>query len=384
MKPKIVLVTAGGHISCFHAAMKRMHEVLEEKANGKFELCGAMGGIIGLIEGDIIPIHYEDIEEDRAGSLIGCDRKIVDCGKIVDVVKQKNIHAIIMMGGDNHLGEASKLYNHDKIKLPIVGYPKTMDFDLSSFITLGYETAVTISSLRTREHHNSALTSGRVFYVGLFGRDTDWTLCGVTGYGGGDRGIPGEQEYKWNDIWARIRESLKENKERFGKEFAVVPYVESVRIAEIMNPPKEHLKYDEHKQIKFLPEWVGMELVRLTEKLGNNASFQVHSYDMRDSNPTETDKKLSQMAGEECMEMILAGDFGKAVCFKPLGNFYRTSRGELADVAKKRFLKPTGYFDYKNLVVDASFYKDYGDLFRQSLGFPPSKCSLVYRNMLRK
>jgi len=35
MREKIALVTAGGHISSFHAAMKRMCEVVQEQGRGR-------------------------------------------------------------------------------------------------------------------------------------------------------------------------------------------------------------------------------------------------------------------------------------------------------------------------------------------------------------
>ena len=38
MAEKIVLVTAGGHIASFHAAMNGMYSFLEEKAKGRFGL----------------------------------------------------------------------------------------------------------------------------------------------------------------------------------------------------------------------------------------------------------------------------------------------------------------------------------------------------------
>ena len=60
-----------------------------------------------------------------------------------------------------------------------------------------------------------------------------------------------------------------------------------------------------------------MELVRLARMHGLSAAFQVHTYDLRDSPPTEVDKRLSQMAGEECIKMILDGDFNQAVVFQP-------------------------------------------------------------------
>ena len=382
MAERIALVTAGGHIASFHAAMRRMLEVLDERAEGRFELVGARGGLGGLMAGCFEPIRAEDLEIDRAGSLIGADRKVAQPEEVVRAVKGNQIHAVVMMGGDNHLGEADRC--HD-VGVRVVGYPKTMDGDLSSFITLGWPTAVTVGAMQTRWHHCSAMTNRRVFYVGLFGRDTDWTLAAVTAWGGGDFGIPCEQVYELETILGKVQEAVARNEEAYGIPFAVVPYSEGAQIEDLKRPPDEHRSVGAFKLPKLQPEWIGMELVRVTKGAGLAACCQTHSYDMRDTPPTETDKRLSAMAGEECIQMILDGDFGKAVVFEPDGaGFFRTARRPLEEVAVQRPLAPTGFFDYESLRPTPRLTETYGGLFRPSLGDPPRKDDLVYRNLLRR
>ena len=382
MKEKIVLVTAGGHVSCFHAAMKEMHETLDRNmhARDSLELWGAFGGLGGLMGEKFIPINFKDIDENRAGSLIGADRNIAKGNNLLDIVKRNNIHAIVMMGGDNHLGEASEL---SKQGINAVGWPKTMDGDLSSLVTLGYETAVSFAAKQTRKHYSSAMTNRKVFYVGLFGRNTDWVPCAVAAYGGADRCIPCEQNYEWDFVWDKISSSVRENKEKYGVSFAVVPYSEGAIIKEFQPIPGEKVELDKHGLPKLEPEWAGRQLVKFTKKSGAGACFQAYTYSLRDEEPTETDKKLARMAGRECMRMILEGDFGKAVIFKESGDFYRADRAPIREVAIQRKLKPTGFFDYEELRPTQSFVNAYGRLFRDSLGSPPTKDQLVYRNMLK-
>lgn len=380
MAEKIVLVTAGGHISSFHAAMKGMYDILNSHPRGdRFELWGAKGGLSGLIEGKFIPIREEHIEVKRAGSLIGADRRHLREGepeKIAQNMREQGIYAVIMMGGDDHLKEAARLWTPGGIR--IVGYPKTMDGDLSSLVTLGYHTAVRVGANVTRLHHNSAMTNGKIFYVGLFGRDTDWVPCGVSAFGGADRCIPCEQEYKWEQVWEKIKSSKEENQERFGKPFAVVDYSEGAKINEIEEPPEKHRgKKDVQGHAKLQPEWIGMELVRLTRDMGDEATFQSYTYLMRDSPPTKTDIKLSAKAGRECLLMVLDGDFGKSAAFDIRGRGYIPIRRPLEEVAVKRMLKPTGYFDYAELRANSEFARDNRILF----GRLPKKERLVYRNL---
>ncbi len=381
MLGKIVIITAGGAIASFHAAFRAMYETLMRIAPGKFELVGARNGFTGLLNGDFIPIREEDICVDRAGSMLGCDRKMVATEDVAKAVRKHNIHALIVMGGDNHLGEAACCWEDQQVN--VVGYPKTMDGDLSSFITLGYESAVTVGSAAVREHHNTAITANRVFFVGLFGRDTDWVLAAVTAYGGGDLGLPCEKEYEWDYILERISAAYRRNEERYGEGFAVIPYSEGARIKGVSLPPEAHRSVDSFGQPKLQPEWLGLELQRLCKRAKLPVAQQSHTYSMRDKPPTETDKRLSAMAGARCMEMVLEGRFGNAVVFRPAGDFYEVDEAPLEAVAQKRALLPTGYFDYETLTPTPAFIQDYGNLFRASLGEPPRKEDLVYPGMLK-
>jgi 6-phosphofructokinase len=388
-KKKIVLVTAGGHISSFHAAMKAMQESLDFKYHKKreegFALWGARNGISGLLSGDLIPIFGRHIDENRAGSMIGADRGRIKTPEQIAAVKQvaeeKGIYTVVMMGGDDHFKDAYALNENG---VPCIGYPKTMDGDLSSLITHGWDTAVSIGAKAVRDHHNTAITNRKIFYVGLFGRNTDWVPCAVGLYGGADRVIPCEREYDWDFVWNLVENSVKSNKEKFGVEFAVVPYSEGAKIKQFDNPPEKHRgNPDSSGHYKLQPEWVGMELVRLTKEKGRAAVFQAYTYSMRDSAPTETDMDLSDMVGKECMDMIFEGDFGKGVSFKRDGlNSYMPIRLPLREIAVQRKLNITSYFDYEQLLPNKSaFMADYHDLFRHSLGNPPTKKDLVYRNM---
>jgi 6-phosphofructokinase len=226
------------------------------------------------------------------------------------------------------------------------------------------------------------MTYNRVFFVGLFGRNTDWVTAAVTAYGGGDLGIPCEKEYDWEDILERIKAAYNKNAANYGRGFAVVPYSEGACIRGVDPPPANHCSLDKHGLPKLQPEWLGLELVRLCKEAKLSAAFQTHTYDMRDYPPTETDKTLSAMAGEKCMEMVLEREFGKAVVFKPIDDFYTVDTAPLTQVAVQRKLSDTDYFDYQNLKTNASFIRDYGNLFRPSLGDPPNKEALVYPCML--
>lgn len=379
MLEKIVLITAGGHISSFHAGIQAMHKRLEEKTRGKFELWGARGGITGFNKGDLIPINYKDIDENKAGSMIGVDREHLHISNAMDIIKNQNVYAVVMMGGDNHLGEAAKGFSAG---LPFVGWPKTMDGDISTLISIGYETAVTGATTFTKMHYNTAMTSQRVFYVVTFGRDTDWISCGISAYAD-VMSIGAEKSYSWDFIKEKIKEDIEKNKKDYDIPFSVIHVSEGAKINEMKDPPKEHQKIDKHGEIKLQPKWVALELERLSETSDLKPASQVYEYILRDLPPTETDKKIARMAGKECIDAVLDKNFGMCPAFELEDDFYKVVRKPLEEVTKKRRVKDTDYFDYQNLRTRSSYLEFYGNLFKDSLGKPATRDQLVYKNMIK-
>lgn len=386
MKEKIVLITAGGHVSCFHSSMASMVGIMDgDSSLERFEMWGAEDGLEGFLKEKFVPIKIRDIERDKAGSIIGSDRKNPkdeEMFRFPEIMSRNNIYAVVMMGGDNHLGVASRVF--EKTGARIVGWPKTMDGDLSSGVTLGYSTAVKVGAEAVVNHHMCAMTNRKVFYTGLFGRNTDWVCTAVGAIGCADRVIPCEQEYTFDEIIEKIKQSIEENKERFGKAFAVVPYSEGARINGVNEPPIGHQSRDAHGLPKLQPDWIGMELVRLSKIHGVDSTYESHTYSMRDGPPSDSDLWLSRMAGVECMLMIKDGDFGKSVIFTPQNGFYRTGRKPMSEVARQRMLKPEGYFDYAELKPTPKFLLDYGRLFKMDFEGLPKKENIVYRNMVRR
>jgi len=376
MAQKIVLVTAGGHISSFHAAFAGMDDHIEDHAFGKFELYAAKGGIEGLEKGDLMPVHTRHIDVHRAGSSAGSDRKHVNPEKVAGVTQKHDIYAIVIMGGDNHLKEGDTL---DDIGVRVVGYPKTMGGDISSYVSCGYPTAVAVGAKRASEHYNTAITAQRVFYHGLFGRDTDWVLAGVAAGCCASVAIPSEADLKWTDLIELIKQNVDDNESRFGVPFALVPFSEGANIAGLLDPPDVYISEDDQGEKKLQPEWIGMELVRNTRAAGLSAAMQCHTYDLRDGPPTKIDASLSYRAGRECIQMILEQDFGKAAYFEtPQGREIPIARAQLEIVGKKKPMQGTGYFDYDNLRPTPAFSMDYARLFPT----PPKMEDLVYLNML--
>jgi 6-phosphofructokinase 1 len=394
MKEKIALITAGGHVSNFHASMLQMARSLKFSSalSDKLELAGAVGGFQGFMEEKFAPAEELYINPEFPGSMFGSDRNnpsADDIARFPEIMRRNRIHSVIMMGGDNHLGVASKI--HKQTGSRIIGWPKTMDGDLSSGVTLGYETAVSVAAFNVRNSHLDAFTNGTVCFTGLFGRDTDWVACGAGLCGGADLVIPCERKYSWKDIAPKIKAKMEENRDKYGRSMAVVPFSERIRIEEIPPVPERYAKTDAHGQQKIRAALTGYELEKLAQESGIKASSEVFERILRNSPPSTMDTLLAKIAGEECIKMIEDGDFGKSVAFEPNGKSgypYKPVRKPLEKVAVKRFVSGTGYFDYDAMQPTQKFADDYGKLFELSLtkfgGRIPRRSELIPLNLAKR
>ncbi len=378
-------MTAGGHVSTFHAGMRGAYDLLHQD----YDLVGARGGVSGLLQGSFAPLDPSHLEIDRAGSMFGADRTNLgdkkdpdvlrrNTEKIHRIVAEHGIEALIMMGGDNHLGEAAKLYASG---IKIVGWPKTMDGNLASDVSSGWITAVSVGAEQTLLHHHTAMTNERVFYVGLFGRDTDWVPVGVSAFGHADLCIPCERSYKWEYVANLIIETVKRNKDSYGINFAVIPFSEGASIDGLALPDASTVAKDAHGNPKLSPERMGLELVGMTDALGYKASVQVHSYSLRDAPPRDIDSRLAKVAGEETARLILHRRFGLGIRFTLTnnGSLFTTQAVPLEQLARQRSVSDTGFFNYDTLQPTPAFSEFYGPLFSQAMELTPHKP--VYRNM---
>jgi 6-phosphofructokinase 1 len=362
---RIGVLCGGGHVSTFHAGMLG---ILDRARDLEYEVIGFYDGYKGLEIGEYRRLDFGDIEEHKAGSIIRTSRSHADPERVKDTMKKLGVDAIIVMGGNDHLGEAAKLYEED---IPVVGWPKTMDNDLSeTYFCSGFITAASIASNIVRNAYADAQTSRRIHLITVFGRNTDWVPWAAARWGRSDLVFPGEHGY---DI-----EYLAEKVARvYDRYHDAVVVSEGLKVREMKDyiQPKE---YDPHGNPKLDPNKLAVVLKDMFKKvLGNGYPVSIESvtYVMRNSPPVENDRIFAFEAGEKCVDLIQDGNFGQCAIFRLENSNVIVGSAPLEKVSQQRFLKGMGFIDYENLVPTEESYRYY----QPALGEPPRKREILLR-----
>lgn len=273
---------------------------------------------------------------------------------------------MIAFGGEDTLGVANTMDEEYRQRtgrsLPIVGWPKTMDNDLSGTdFTLGYPTFVSVASQLTRNAFFNAYTNGVVHFVVVFGRGTDWAAAGTAYYGHADLVIGGEHRYNLQHVIDKVQEAYDKNKQSYnGRGFAVVVVSEGVKIdglepytPKIADEKEEKDAAFGHPKLK--PKIVALAFENAVKKLTKlKPSSETVEYDGRDSQPINIDRIAAAMAGEAAYNALVAGRYGVVAAIR----VDDAGRLSIEEVPLERVVgvrNARGMIDYQSMQVTPAF-----------------------------
>ncbi len=373
---KLGLFTGGGHVD-FSDALLTIINAQRERGN---EILASIDGwkSIGEKGGTLADLTYHPTEHLRylGGSFIGTSRTNPDLELVVENVRRFGIDALLALGGEDTLSAAREAY---KLKgIPIVGWPKTMDNDGNgSYATIGYATAAEIASNSTFEAFRLAYSHSKIVLVVKFGRNYDWVSGAAADYGHADYVIPAERtDLSLEQVGKQIKEVYEDNRQKYGRPFAVVAVSEGAGSLIGLKPYIDALmhgkpvKYDQFGHPKIKPEIVGLALEEALAEYtgidGDNIAIKVLSYHLRDPNLNDIDRRFAIRTAEECVRLIDKGDFGKVATiqdprvsgFLPddtsrhinaYGSTLYVGNITLDKATEPRPVRGTGFFDYEQL-----------------------------------
>lgn len=358
MSKRIAILTGGGHIAVLNSGIASI--IGKARENG-WDVVGALDGWKGMQEGTFVSLNLEEeqIAElySMSGTVIKTSRTRPDIDKVAENIRRFSIDAVIAMGGDDTLGLAAELY--ENFGISIVGWPKTMDNDLSrSYFCLGYPSAFHYAAKCIRESFVGSYSHNRLSIVTMFGRDTDWVVAGAGGYGYADLIIPAEKELYLDDVYEMIEEVYERNHEH-----AVIAVAEGAKLRGLESHIREtldefdHYKLDSHLLLTYLGNAIkGMSKARYGKEI--KTTLISLTYQLRNSPPVEIDRELAMKAGTYCVDMIQEGRLGEMATVTLDGNRLNVNSSvPLKDAVVKRSVEGTGYFDYENLRVTEEFFK---------------------------
>ena len=316
-KRSIAILTGGGDCPGTNAVIRAVAKkaVLELDT----EIIGIEDGFEGLVQRRWRHLQYADFSGllTIGGTILGTSNKanpykyatekdgqliFNDVSKdVIKNLKELNVECLVCIGGDGTLSIASRLC---KDNVPIVAIPKTIDNDLrGTFVTFGFDTAVSIATEAIDRVHTTAQSHHRVMIVEVMGRTAGWIALYSGIAGGGDIILIPEIPYQLDSIIKKIEERNKK-----GKRFSIVVVSEGAK-------PKggevvvQRIVKDSAEQVRLggISFALGKQIEEIT---GIETRPVVLGHLQRGGSPTAADRVLATRLGAKAVEMIQNKKFG--------------------------------------------------------------------------
>lgn len=358
MNQKTVLVFTGGGLA--PALNPTLYGVIRTAQQAGFRVLGGLHGwaslgangrVIDLTEFDTSPIEHV------GGTFLRSSRTnpfAVDDG--VAILKEKlreyKVDYVVAIGGDDTLGAAYKLFQHEGI--PIVGIPKTIDNDLQqTYWTPGYPTAAFLTAQYAYNiKMDAAYALSRVFVIEVLGRQSGW-LTAAAAFGLADVILPPEREYKLDAVLQAVQQRYEAN-----GNYVTVVLSEEARFDRDVQGMLQAANAADSFQVQ-RKAFVAMGLCKkITEELGISGKPLFPGNFMQTGNPIDVDARVARALGERAVEILLAGSFGRMACVSRPD--MQRMEIDVADiplaeaVGAVRFLDEA-YFDFEKFQVREKF-----------------------------
>ncbi|MBD3183169.1 ATP-dependent 6-phosphofructokinase [Candidatus Poribacteria bacterium] len=321
MAKKIGILTGGGDAPGLNAVIRGI--VVNGTKSG-YEVWGFMDGWAGVLNGNAKKLILDDVEQIhcKGGTIIGTSRtpifpkkgksNVDRSDEAVKHLKEMDLHALIVIGGDDTQGEADRLFKDQRFP-HVVGVPKTIDNDLrSTDYTFGFNTAVQIASEAIDRLHTTANSHHRVMVVEIMGRHAGWMTIEAGMAGGAHVILIPETKYDMNDVYKVIKDRYES-----GKGYTIIA------VAEGIEETSESKETDAFGNVKLggvcetlearIQEW----MIENLEKPYPEFKFEARSVRLghlqRGGSPTAFDRILGTRLGVQAIELVKNETWGHMV-----------------------------------------------------------------------
>jgi 6-phosphofructokinase 1 len=238
------------------------------------------------------------------GGAEGGDRKPAEIYRqAIANLKRFGIDALIVLGGEGTLGIAEEF---DKLGVPLIGVPKTIDNDLAfTELTFGFVTALDIATEALDRLHTTAASHDRVMILEVMGRHTGWIALHSGIAGGADVILIPEIPFSLKAVVEKIEE-----RERCDSQFSVVVVAEGAREAGGLEIYQDAGDREHAPRLGGVGHHVARELERLT---GKETRCVVLGHLQRGGSPNAFDRMLATNYGSCAVRALMRGERGKMV-----------------------------------------------------------------------
>jgi 6-phosphofructokinase 1 len=310
----IGILTGGGDCPGLNAVIGAV--VRKINRTGK-KVLGFLDGWKGLIEGNFEELTIESTSEivPLGGTIIGTSRtnpykKPQECiPQIKKVWKETSLEALVVVGGDDTLSVAHRLFTEENLN--IIGVPKTIDNDISGTdFTFGFDTAVNNAVEAIDKVRTTADSHHRVFVVEVMGRHSGWIATYAGMASGADAILIPEKEINMEEVC----EILKRNREHSHHKYNIVVVAEGAVFKKgdyITQQPE----LDEFGNVHL--GGIAEQLSRIIEKrTGFETRNLILGHLQRGGTPTAFDRVLGIRYGARAAQLVLEEQYGKMVALR--------------------------------------------------------------------
>ncbi len=291
---RVGVLTGGGDCPGLNAVIRAI--VRRGVKEFGYEFIGFRDGWRGPLEGDTVPLDVQAVRGilPRGGTILGSSRTnpLADsaasggrsgAARIKDNLYSLGVDALIVIGGEDTLGVATRLHEDD---VHIVGVPKTIDNDLGATdYTFGFDTAVNIAMEAIDRLHTTAESHHRALIVEVMGRYAGWIALHAGMAGGANVILIPEKRFEIEKVCAYVEH-------RFETRYApIVVVAEGARPAD-GDASAASQQLDAFGHVRF--GGVGQMLADEIEKrTGKEARCAVLGHIQRGGTPTAFDRVLA-------------------------------------------------------------------------------------------
>ena len=312
---RVGVLTGGGDCPGLNAVIRAV--VRRGVQEFGLEFVGFRDGWRGPLEADTVPLDVHAVRGilPRGGTILGSSRtnpfKENGPGRSgVDRIKDNlaglGVDALIVIGGEDTLGVAARLYDEG---IPVVGVPKTIDNDLGATdYTFGFDTAVNIAMEAIDRLHTTAESHHRALIVEVMGRHAGWIALHAGLAGGANVILIPERPFDIDKVVAWVEH-------RFQTRYAPI-----VVVAEGAHPAHDDLaltsaELDSFGHVRL--GGVGQLLAEEIEKrTGKEARCTVLGHIQRGGTPTAFDRVLATRFGLHAVAAVYDEAFGTMVALR--------------------------------------------------------------------
>jgi 6-phosphofructokinase 1 len=305
---KIAMLTGGGDCPGLNAVIRA---VTRKALLEGYEVIGFKNGWAGVIKGEFIPLNRASVSGilHLGGTILGTSRtnpteEQIDA--IIRNLKGFDVSALIVIGGDDTLSVASRLY---KRGVPVIGVPKTIDNDIAGTDqTFGFDTAVNIATEAIDRLHTTAEAHSRALIVEVMGRQAGWIALWSGIAGGADVVLLPEFPMSLAEICTIIKA-----RQAGGKNFSIVAVAEGFKLERHEVLQTKELDEFGHVRLGGIGEVLCREIEKST---GIESRAVVLGHVQRGGTPTAYDRVLGTRYGVKAVELAVSGQFGKMAALR--------------------------------------------------------------------